>query len=170
MRFIIGLAAATLAAATAPAAEFALSGENTRIEFVGTKPDGKHTGGFKKVTGTASPEKIDLTIDMDSLYSDDAKLTAHLKNADFFDVKTNPTSKFTTTKIEKTATGATITGDLTINGKTKSISFPATLAATDDSFKLDAEFKIDRTAFGMEYGKGKISDDVQLKVSVTAKK
>lgn len=171
MRFVIGMMVAAASAAGAAADDkFALTGENTRVEFVGTKKDGKHTGGFKKLDGTATAEKIEVTIDTDSLYSDDAKLTAHLKNADFFDVKANPTAKFVSTNILRGKDGFQITGDLTLNGKTKSISFPAKITTADGVYKLDAEFTIDRTEFGMAYGKGKIDDAVQLKVSVAAKK
>jgi len=78
---------------------------NTKIEFLGTKPGGKHTGGFRKITGTASAKgadpttlKIAIDIDMNSIYSDDAKLTGHLMSPDFFGVKSNPTSKFVSEK------------------------------------------------------------------------
>ena len=40
--------------ALAADAKFPLTGENTKIEFVGTKADGKHEGGFKTVTGNAT--------------------------------------------------------------------------------------------------------------------
>ena len=51
-RFLSAVAAALLAVSPAFAADkFKLDGENTTIEFTGTKKDGKHTGGFKKVSG-----------------------------------------------------------------------------------------------------------------------
>jgi hypothetical protein len=31
-----------------------LTGDNTTITFVGTKPNGKHDGGFNALTGTAT--------------------------------------------------------------------------------------------------------------------
>ena len=40
-------------------------------------------------------------------------------------MKDNPKATFKSTKIEKTDKGYTITGDLTMLGKTKSVSFPA---------------------------------------------
>jgi polyisoprenoid-binding protein YceI len=165
---LIAALAVALIGAPVFAAEAKLSGENTKIEFVGTKTDGKHEGGFKTVTGTASAEKISVEIDCDSLYSDDAKLTAHLKSPDFFNVKENPKAKFVSTKIAKSDKGYTVTGDLTLNGKTKSIEFPATID-TSKGFKLTAEFKINKEDFGMAYGKGKINNEVSLKVSVDAK-
>src|SRR5688572_17686342 len=83
----------------------ALDGTNTKIEFVGTKPNGKHEGGFKNVAGTAvgaepTDLKIDVEIDTTSLYSDNPKLTQHLKSPDFFGVKTHPKAKFVSTKVE----------------------------------------------------------------------
>jgi polyisoprenoid-binding protein YceI len=175
MRFLIGLTAVAFAAA-AFAAEYKLTGDNTKIEWTGTKKDGKHVGGFKKVSGTCSCDgdptkaKLDVTIDTDSLYSDADGLTTHLKGKDFFDVKTNPTATFKATKIEKDGEKYKVTGDFTLCGKKKEITFPATISEKDGVMTLTAEFKIDRTDYGMNYGEGKVDNAVALKVSVTAKK
>jgi polyisoprenoid-binding protein YceI len=179
MRYLIGLTAVltgSMAVVMAADVKYPLTGENTTVTFVGTKDGGKHDGGFKKLSGVATvtdgdPAKlaIEVAIETDSIYSDDAKLTTHLKAPDFFDVKTNPTAKFVTSKVEKTATGYTVTGDLTLNGKTKSVTFPAKIT-TANGLSLTSDFKIDRTQFGMVYGKGKIHDEVSLKVKVDAKK
>ena len=136
MHLLIAAAAAVvITLPTVARVKVALSGDNTKITFVGTKPGGKHEGGFKSVKGGAvvsadGVSKVAVEIDMESLFSDDPKLTAHLKSPDFFGVKTNPKSKFESTKIEKTEKGHSITGDLTLNGKTKEISFPATITAS----------------------------------------
>lgn len=156
-------------------AKFGLTGENTKITFIGSKPNGKHEGGFKKVTGTATVDtkdittlKITLNIDMNSTFTDDGKLTGHLKSPDFFDVKTNPTSKFVTTKVEKGEKGYTVTGKLTLAGKTKELSFPATIDAKGDNLTLTSNFSIDRNDWGISYGAGKIDDTIKLSVSVKA--
>jgi polyisoprenoid-binding protein YceI len=178
LRRIAGLAALTvlLAPVLSMAADFTLDGKNTTIKFIGAKANGKHEGGFKTVTGTASVTgndpttlKISIDIDMDSLYSDADKLTAHLKSPDFFGVKNNPKSKFVSTKVIKGVAGYTITGDFTMLGKTKSISFPAKIAATADGLTLSSSFTIDRTQWGMTYGAGKINNEVKLTVNVNAK-
>lgn len=150
---------------------YKLTGENTKIEWTGSKPEGKHTGGFKKLTGTATKSdtglKLDVQIDCDSLYSDDEKLTKHLLSPDLFSVKEHPKAKFKSTKIEKTAAGHQITGQLTLLGKTKEISFPAEIKE-GDKLTIHAEFKINRQDYGMNYGTGKINDDVDLKIDVKA--
>ena len=178
MRLLSAALVLSLSAGLAVAADgnYTLTGENTKIEFTGTKPDGKHDGGFKKLDGTAAvtgsdptTARIQLTIDTASLYSDNPNLTAHLKNPDFFDVKTHKAAKFVSKKIEKNGTGYTVTGDLTLLDRTKTISFPAQISVEGGQFKFDSQFKINRTDFGMSYGKGKIHDDVQLRVKVEAK-
>lgn len=157
--------------------KFTLSGENTKISFVGTKKDGKHTGGFKTVTGTATcPAKdftkltLELDIDCESLFSDDEKLTGHLKSPDFFGTKDNPKATFKITKTENTDKGCSLTGDFTMLGKTKAITVPATIKMDGDTLTITSDFKINRQDWGMSYGKGKIDDDVELKVAVAAKK
>jgi polyisoprenoid-binding protein YceI len=176
MRSLSALVLAILIAASAGAADvkYALSGENTQITFVGTKPGGKHDGGFKKLTGTATVTDgkiatIEVEIDTDSLWSDNGKLTNHLKNPDFFGVKDHPKATFKSTKIEKNDKGYTITGDLMMIGQTKPVSFPATVTENGGKLSLNAAFAIDRTNWGMNYGKGKVDDKVSLKVSVNAK-
>jgi len=175
--FALMLAALIGTAAAAGDVKYALTGKNTKVTFVGTKPGGKHNGGFEKLTGNATVTdgnletlKIEVEIDTDSLYSDVPKLTAHLKNPDFFSVKDYPKATFKTTKVEKTDKGYTITGDLTMLDKTKSVSFPARVAANGDTLTLNAAFSIDRTDWGMNFGQGKVDNKVALKIALKARK
>src|ERR1019366_1547614 len=162
--------------ALAIGADFPLTDKNTTVTFIGSKVDGKHEGGFKAVSGTAGVQnndpatlKVTLDIDMNSLYSDNEKLTGHLKSPDFFGVKSNPKSKFVSTKVEKSADGYSITGDLTMIGKTKSITFPAQVATSVAGLTVASTFTIDRTQWGMTYGQGKINNDVKVMIHVKAK-
>src|SRR5262245_59978769 len=81
--------------------------ENSKIEFVGSKPEGKHNGGFQAFLGgielpgdDVTAAKIAVEIDANSLYSDNPKLTAHLKSPDFFDVKAHPKASFVSTAVK----------------------------------------------------------------------
>jgi polyisoprenoid-binding protein YceI len=148
------------------AAALALTPENTKIEFVGTKPNGKHEGGFKAFSGGVelagdAVSKVSVEIDANSLYSDNPKLTGHLKSPDFFDVKTHPKAAFVSTNIKKEAgKDAThlITGDLTLHGETKAITLPAKIETAKDAVTVSSEFTIKRSDFGMTYGQGKVDD------------
>jgi polyisoprenoid-binding protein YceI len=49
-----------------------------------------------------------------------------------------------------------ITGNLTLRGVTREISFPAVIAASDaDHVTAQAQIEIDRTLWGSRYGSGK---------------
>jgi polyisoprenoid-binding protein YceI len=151
-----------------------LSPENTEIAFVGLhagdEPNPRH-GTFEQLSGTAVLEhgkltSVQLAIDTRSVSTEIGRLTNHLKSPDFFDVNTYPEATFQSTSIQEEGDGrVTVTGDLTLHGVTKEVSFPATVS-TDEGLKLDAEFSIDRTEFGMDYSVDKVVADVALKVSV----
>jgi len=156
--------------------KIALTGDNAKVTFVGTKPNGKHQGGFKKLKGSATVNGTDATtlkiavdIDVTTLFTDDQKLTGHLKSPDFFDVKNYPMAKFVSTKVEKSDGAYTVTGKLTLHGKTKEVSFPAKIEIAGGNLNLTSSFKINRHDWGISFGKGKIDDEVSLKVAVTAK-
>ncbi|HXG11217.1 MAG TPA: YceI family protein [Gemmataceae bacterium] len=169
--------AATSAARPAPAAgKLGTAAEGSKIEFVGTKTNGRHDGGFTKFTVTLDPVQEDISgskvivdIDTDSLWSDNPKLTAHLKSPDFFDVKKYPKATFVSSRIEPApSANAThlVTGDLTLHGQTKTISFPVKVATTAEALDVTGEFTINRHDFGISYGKGRIHDDVTIKIAV----
>jgi len=112
--------------ASAPAATdqlFAITPKESRIDFIGSKVTGSHAGGFTNFTGQL---RVDggklagagnrLVIDMDSTWSDNAKLTAHLKSPDFFNAPQHPKAEFVTTTIEEKGTNHIVTGNLTLHG------------------------------------------------------
>jgi polyisoprenoid-binding protein YceI len=152
----------------------AISGENSRIDFVGTKPEGKHDGGFATFTGTIRLDAagtqvtgIDVTIDMDSVWTDTPMLTQHLKSPDFFDVKEHPKATFTATKIEPAKEGEyKITGDLTLHGTKKEITFPAAISVKDKTLSLKGTVTINRKEFGVSYSTKPVDDNVAITVRV----
>jgi polyisoprenoid-binding protein YceI len=171
------LIAALASSAFAADAKFNLTGDNTKIEFVGTKKDGSHTGTFKKLAGAATVTgtdvatlKLSVVIDVESITTDNAKLTSHLKSPDFFEVKKFPEAKFVSTEIKKSADGFTVTGELTMHGQTKSVTFPSKISVEGAGLKLTAKFTIDRNEWGIVYGKGMVDANVALSLSIEAKK
>jgi polyisoprenoid-binding protein YceI len=88
---------------------------------------------------------------MDSTWSDNDRLTGHLKSPDFFDVATHPTAVFTLTSVSGTGAQQTVTGNLDLHGVTKSISFPAQVQVGDDAVTVKAEFAINRKDFNINY-------------------
>lgn len=146
------------AAPAAPAeGSLAVNPSNSKIEFVGAKVTASHPGGFTDFSGSVAlgdpveNSQIEITIQTASLYADREKLTKHLKSPDFFDVEKFPTATFRSTGIAKEGAGHVITGDLTLHGVTKRISFPATISVDGGSVNAMAEFAINRKDFGIVY-------------------
>ena len=176
----------TSAAPASPKGEaLAINPDTSKVEFTGSKVTGKHDGGFKQFTGTIdlvnnkpADSGVNVEIDTASVFSDDEKLTGHLKSKDFFDVEKFPKASFHSTRIEpdaaKGADAYTVTGDFTLHGVTKSISFPATIKVSDASVDVDSEFSVNRKDFGIVYaGKADdlIRDDVVIRLNLkTARK
>jgi polyisoprenoid-binding protein YceI len=152
---------------------------NSTVTFIGSKLTGKHQGGFTAFSGTVDlvngkPEESSVTVEIDAntIFSDDAKLTDHLKTADFFDVAKFPKASFKSTKIEPGARAPdnyTVTGDLELHGQTKSVTFPAKIDVTDSDVTVKAGFRINRKDFGIVYtgpADNLIRDDVSILLDV----
>ena len=153
--------------------------EKSKIVFVGSKITGDHSGTFGKWTGKGwigkdGLNRVEFKVEMASINADHPKLTKHLKSTDFFAVDKFPEAIFTSSKFEKKEDDKyAITGDLTMHGVTKTISFPATISAEGDMIKASTEFTVQRMDFGLTYP-GRPDDlikkEVLLKVDLAFKK
>lgn len=163
----------------------ALTPENSKVLFTGSKVTGKHDGGFNKFTGAIDlvnekPEASTVYVDIDaaSVFTDADGLTEHLQTGDFFDIKKYPKASFGSTSIvpdaAKGANAYTVKGDLELRGVRKSVTFPATIVVTPAEVTVNSEFSINRKDFGILYaGKADdlIRDDVVIKLDLkTARK
>lgn len=157
----------------AAAQALTLDAGKSKVEFIGAKVTGDHKGNFETIEGTANIEGGKLTamtviIDVNSMTTDNEKLTGHLKSPDFFDAPNHPKAKFELVRVtEKAADGATheIVGNLEMRGVTKEITVPATVAMEGGGLQGKAEFKINRKDWEINFA-GKpddlIKDDVAL--------
>jgi polyisoprenoid-binding protein YceI len=162
--------------------KYLITAQNSKIEFVGSQVAGSHNGSFQQFSGeidyTGNPETSRVSVDIDaaSLKADDPKLTEHLKTPDFFDVAKYPKATFVSTAIRPggdKGASHTVTGNLTMHGVTKSVTFPATIAATTDAVNVDANFTINRKDFGINYAgptNNLIRDEVVLTLKIHATK
>jgi len=161
---------------------YSITPANSKIEFVGSKVTGSHNGSFEKFSGSinyaGSIEKsqVDITIDAASVKTDADGLTKHLQTADFFDVARYPQASFVSTEIKPggdKGASHTVTGNLQLHGVTKSITFPATIAAEPGAVTVNSTFAINRKDFGINYtgaADNLIRDEVVMKLSVRAVK
>lgn len=169
-------------AAAAPGKELAVKGEpDSKLGWVGGKASGDtHEGGFKTFTGKVTlgedgkVSAISFDVDTTSVYSDVDKLTTHLKSKDFFEVEAHPKATFASTAIKEKAEGENtheVTGNMTIRGITKELTFPAKITVADGKVEATSTFKMERTQFGIVY-KGQadnlIDNEVVLKLKLVA--
>ena len=181
-RAVTGEATQVASPQNAAGQKYLITPQNSKVEFIGSKVTGSHNGSFQKFSGevdyAGAPEKsrVSITMDVNSLTTDDPKLTEHLKTPDFFDAAKFPEAKFVSTEIrpggDRGATH-TITGNLTLHGVTKAVTFPATIAVTPDAATVNSDFSINRKDFGINYAGAQdnlIRDDVVLKLTVRANK
>ncbi|MCZ2497413.1 polyisoprenoid-binding protein [Xylophilus sp. Kf1] len=162
-------AATTLIAGTAQAqtATYAVDPSHTFATFeISHFGASVNRGRFDKKEGTvqldktAKTGKVDLTIDITSINTGFAAFEKHLQSPDVFDAAKFPTARFVGDKF--TFEGdkvVSVSGNLTIKGKTQPATFKANQFACYDSPMLkrevcggDFETTIDRTQFGLDYG------------------
>ncbi|MFZ2284814.1 MAG: YceI family protein [Lutibacter sp.] len=166
---------------------FKVNVENSKLTWKGYKPTGSHTGTITLASGNITVKNNKLTggsfvANMNTIKDNDgsAKLEGHLKNADFFDVTVFPTAKFDITKSEIKGAKIHVTGNMTIKGITKQITFPATLAVNKQNATLTSDtFQINRADFNVKY-KSKtffndlkdkfINDEFDFQVTIVAKR
>jgi len=174
-----GSEAQPVSTSSSPSGDVYVIRSESKISFIGSKVTGSHDGGFHRFSGTFRVDDgriqvpAEIQIDMDSTWSDNDRLTGHLKNADFFDVPNHPISTFVVTAVEAAAGNGpqTVTGNLTLRGVTKSISFPATVRVENETVMVQAEFAINRKDYNVNYaGRADdlIRDNVVIKLDLTA--
>jgi polyisoprenoid-binding protein YceI len=120
-----------LVAAPARADDFVLDPDHSSVSFmIDHLGLTSIHGRFNAVAGDfvidkANPGKssFTLTLKTESIDTNNAKRDAHLRSPDFFNAKQYPQITFKSTAVKPAAGGYDVTGDFTMNGKTKSISF-----------------------------------------------
>jgi polyisoprenoid-binding protein YceI len=144
-------------------------------------------GYFRDFTGTinydakdVAKSSVEFTAQMTSIDTGVAPRDKHLRTADFFEVEKYPAMIFKSTKVEKKGKNLLVTGDLTLKGVTKQVSFPFQIAGflTDakggTKMGVTAETVINRRDFGVTYGNNlpngvaALGDEVKVNLQIEA--
>jgi polyisoprenoid-binding protein YceI len=139
-------------------------------------------GRFGNVSGTINFDPADvanstvnITIDVSAIDTGESARDAVLKSASFFDVENHPSATFVSTKVEKTAGGLAVMGNLTLRGVTRPVVLTVegpNGPVTGMDQKLHAGFtattSIDRKDFGIgaSFPSGIIGDQVKLSIDL----
>jgi len=131
-------------------------------------------------TVTPANSSVTVTIQAASVTTGNEQRDGHLKTPDFFDIATYPQITFVSTNVERDGAEWDITGDLTINGVTKSVTIPfEETGSAKDPFGntrvgFEGDVTIDRTEWNLSFnaaletGGVLVSEKVKLEFDVSA--
>ncbi|HEY0521208.1 MAG TPA: YceI family protein [Ilumatobacteraceae bacterium] len=149
----------------------------------------KVRGHFTKFTGTLTiaenplQSKVEASVDIDSLTTNDESRDAHLRSADFFDLEKNPTMTLVSTGLEEKGRDKYLMHtDLTVNGTTRPVDFDLEfIGVSKDPWGgtragFSAETDVSRKDWGLEWnvaletGGVLVGDKVKLEFEIEAVK
>lgn len=144
-------------------------------------------GDFTKYEGvldfdlaTKSFNKIEATIDVNSIDTGIEKRDNHLRSADFFYAEKYPTLEFKMKSYKAEEDGGEVIGDLTMRGVTKEVKLEIEDLATIKDFKgnnrvgFTLKGKVNRMDYGLkwnkalEFGGVAVSEDVKIIIEIEA--
>jgi polyisoprenoid-binding protein YceI len=177
---------------------YAVDTSASRIRFVGHGVGKNHPGVFKLSSGEVAVANNQITggsfiINIKSMDLEqkggmfDEKLRPHLMSGDFFDADKFGDAKFEITNVKpyerntadtSIVQGAnfSVSGNLTLKGVTKNVTFPSKIDLDGNTLKATGNFDIDRTQWQMNYGNDKtlgdkfISEKVNIELRLEARK
>jgi len=163
----------------------------TSVMWYAEKITGKHHGTLGIKSGNFAMSGATLTggeivLDMTQIACTDLEgeekgdLEGHLKSADFFDVMSNPESKFVITSAQAlNKITYDVKGKLTIKGITQDASCQLSVMQNGEGANIGGAFVFDRTKFNVRYGSASffkdlgdkvIKDEVRVVIDLKAKK
>lgn len=132
----------------------------------------KVKGTFSEMKGEVSFDSSDLSssnfnvcVDAETINSGNKKRDDHLKNADFFNVLKFPKICFVSKSIEKTSSGYSVFGELTLHGVTKNVNIPFTA----NSSELIGTFSINRFDYALGEGTGTLLVGNEVELTIVCK-
>ena len=186
MRRFSPFAALALVAGVAQGTAYELDAAHSGAGFAVTHMTvSKVRGAFYSISGTAEIDEenlaassIRVVIDAASIDTGVDRRDEHLRSGDFLDVESHPEITFRSTSMEAIGdTELQVTGDLTIRGNTREVTFPVTvLGPIPDPqggrrMGVEGELTIDRHDFGVSWsrlldsGGLVVGDEVQIDVT-----
>lgn len=165
--------------------ELPVDASASSIKWLGKKVSGEHYGDVLIKSGSLLVNEGKLTggnfvIDANSINTQDMegeykdKLDGHLRSEDFFDTANHPEVTFAITSVTDGANDGevVVSGNLTMRGVTKNITFDATVTeVSETSVRANADFNIARKDWGVSYAgqaDDLISEEFNLKIDLVA--
>jgi polyisoprenoid-binding protein YceI len=118
-----------------------------------------------------SKASVNVSIDANSINTENETRDEHLRQDTYFDIKNYPRISFVSTKITTSNKAGVlfIFGKLTIKNQTREISFPFTATPNGNGYLFKGTFNINRKDFGVG-GTSIISNNLEVQLSILATK
>ncbi len=184
---ILLVALLTVAAVSAQAGDWKVDPSHSSVKFdVSHMVISRVHGIFGQFEGSMSfddsmfnASKVEFTVQIASVDTDNADRDKHLKSADFFDAEKHPTMSFKSTSVRNgKGDSFELEGDLTIHSVTKTVIFNCEYYGTvkdpwgNTKSGFSATVKINRQDFGLSWSKSLdsgglvVGDDVTIKLDL----
>ena len=143
------------------------------------------SGFFKSFEGSLTTDsedfenaKVEFSLDVNSIDTNQEQRDGHLKSAEFFDAEKYPKISFTSTSLTKDGDDYKLNGDLTIKDVTKPVSLDVEYGGSAGDFYgntkagFEVTGKINRKEFGLtwdgvtEAGSIVVGEDIKLIINV----
>lgn len=183
---LVACGAALITCGTARAAEnYTIDPVHSSISFMISHAGISNIHGrFNDFSGKITIDKDDpakssfaITIPIESIDTNNVKRDEHLRAPDYFNVKQFPNMAFQSTKVKAVDGGYEVTGDLTLHGVTKPVSFKIKGGDKVVEFPkgtkrigLVSTFSIVRSDFGVNAEVGALGDEIPISIGIEAAK
>lgn len=169
-----------LARTTPPPNTYEIDASHTNVGFtVRHMMVSKVRGRFGSFSGSVTiaedptESSVNVSIDVASIDTNDANRDGHLTSPDFFNVEVHPTITFASTGVRPNGNHWDVTGDLTVNGITKTVALTVEYeGATIDPYGnlrigFSAATEINREEFGVSWNQALETGGVIVGKTVT---
>lgn len=129
-------------------------------------------GGFTFDEKNPSADKVNVTINTTSVFTNHAERDKHLRSAEFLNVTKHPQATFISTSVKQEGDALSVTGDFTLNGITKPLTLQTKLLGQGKDpwggyrAGFEAAGNIKLKDYGITTDLGPASQDVELIISV----
>jgi polyisoprenoid-binding protein YceI len=115
-----------------------------------------------------SNASFDVSVDVNTINTGISMRDSHLKREEYFYTEKYPNISFMSTEVKHANDGYIISGQLTIKGISKNISFPFTAVAQNSGMLFTGNFIINRKDFNVGGSSAVLSNNVDVSLKVFA--
>ena len=115
-----------------------------------------------------SASSFNVSVDVNTINTGIENRDDHLKKEEYFNVGKYPTIAFVSSSIKKENEGYSVSGNLTVKGISKVISFPFKAENKDNGVLLTGEFSINRKDFDVGGSSAVLGNSVNVSLKVFA--